>query len=50
MKHIGKLFLLSLIVLLSFVGGCSSKDDIDTIRLAEVTRSIFLCASVCCHI
>lgn len=41
MKYIGKLFLLASILLISTLIGCSSNDDVDTIRLAEVTRSIF---------
>lgn len=43
MKGFGKIFTLSFIAAMTvlFIGGCSSNEDTDKVRLAEVTRSIF---------
>jgi len=43
MKGLRKILLLSFITALTalFIAGCSSNDDVDKVRVAEVTRSIF---------
>lgn len=43
MKNIGKIFSFTFLLVMTaiLVNGCSSNDETDTIRLAEVTRSVF---------